>query len=284
VLCHNLIALIHEMCEFRIDHAFWNARSKLAVMPMEAVRQKIARSREHLKSVETEIKGYFEKEPCRVVAEFDTNSNRVVGRFVVTLPVPDSIPIILGDALQNLRSSLDYLVWELVLAANGSPGKKHMFPICTSLDAFHNEISRGRLDGVATAALAEIQGLQPYHMGQDAAASHVLAVLDSFCNINKHRRILLTALATHFSRTEIVSSTLGRSIQTTLTPRYHDTELFASHAVTEGRETMEMQGDAFFFVTFNEGAAKDIEIATCTNQIWRIVNEDLIPRFERFFI
>ena len=252
-------------------------------MPLDSVRQKIARSAEHLKTVETEVQRYFHKKPCNVVAEFDTKSNRVIGKFVVTSPVPDSIPIILGDALQNLRSSLDYLIWELVLAANGSPSEKHMFPICTTLDAFNNQINRGRLDGVTPDALAVIQAMQPYHMGQDAI-SHVLAVLDSFCNINKHRRILLTALATHFSRTEIVSSTVGRSIQTTLSPRYHNAEIFASHAITEGGEEMEMQGDAVFFVTFNEGAAKDIEIANCTNLIWRFVDKAAIPSFERFFV
>jgi hypothetical protein len=251
-------------------------------MPMDNVLQKIARSAEHLKSATEEIQQHINDKPGDVIGELEPNSNRPVLKFVAK-PVPDAIPIIIGDAIQNLRSALDYLVWELVIAANGSPGYQHMFPICDTLDAFNQQIARKRLDGVPPDAITEIQGLQPYHLGTDAER-HLLRVLDTLCNINKHRRILMLASAAHYSRTEIISSVVGLSVQTTLTPRYDGTEIAIGPAPTVVGEEVEMKGDAAYFVTFNEGATKDIEISKCVNQLWHFVDKAVVPQFSRFFV
>jgi hypothetical protein len=251
-------------------------------MPMDAVRQKIARSAEHLKAATQEIQKYIDEKPGDVVGEPEPNSNRPVLKFVAK-PVPDLIPVIIGDAIQNLRSALDYLVWELVIAANGSPGDKHMFPISDTLDSFNNQITRGRLDGLPADAITKIQGLQPYHLGKDAE-QHLLRVLDTLCNINKHRRIVVLAPAAHYSRTEITSSISGISVQTTLTPRYDSAEIAVGPAPTVVGEEVEMKGNANYFVTFNEGITKGIEISQCVNQLWRFVDKEVVPRFEKFFV
>jgi hypothetical protein len=253
-------------------------------MALDAVRQKIARSAEHLKSATEEVQRYIDSKPGNVEAEIEPNSNRVILKFIAKTPVPDAVSIILGDAIQNLRSSLDYLVWELVIAANGSPGDKHMFPICNSLDSFKHQITRKRLDGLTAEAVTEIQRLQPYNSGQQAP-THLLRILDSLCNINKHWRILLIALAAHYSRTEIIGATVGHSVQTTLDPRYHGAEIAVGPAFSPvGTEEAEMKGNVSYFVTFNEGAVKGVEMATCVNQLWHFVDNTVLPKFERFFV
>ena len=250
---------------------------------MDAVRQKIARSAEHFKAAEAEIQRYFDDKPGHVETETESNTNRIVVRFVVDKPVPPSFCIAVGDGLQNLRSSLDYLIWELVLAANGSPGYKNMFPICDTRESFNDQITRKRLVGVPPDAVTEIEGLQPYHNGQ-LVEHHLLRVLDSLCNINKHRRIILIAPAVHFSQTEFISSETGASVQTTLSPRYHGAEIAVSPSAFILGEEVEVKGDAAFFVTFNEGVTKDIEWSICVNQIWRSVYDTVLPKFDKFFV
>ena len=66
-----------------------------------------------------------------------------------------------------------------------------MFPICTTPEAFDQQLARHRLDGVAIDAIAEIKALQPYRCGQDAGES-VLAVIDNLCNVDQHRRVIMT--------------------------------------------------------------------------------------------
>lgn len=251
---------------------------------LDSVKQKIVRAAEHLKSLETELQRYLDGKPGEMVAEEETDSGRVILHFHARTPIPPSVPLIIGDALQNLRSSLDYLVWELVLTAKNNPGDKHMFPICDSVEAFEYQLGRHRLDGIPADALTEIKGLQPYHYGQRKEGAPI-RVIDSFCNINKHRRVLLTVLAAYASRTEIISSHTGRSIQTTTTPRYHGAEIAVGPAPNSARpeEKVEMKGNAILLITFDEGAAKGIDVGRSLNWLWHFVNEDVIPKFERFF-
>ena len=249
---------------------------------LDSVKQKVIRAAKHLKSLEGVAVEYFNGNPGDVVAEEEANSGRLILRFVARTPVPTSVPLIIGDALQNLRSSLDYLVWELVLAANNNPTKKNMFPICSSNNAFKDQLAKGRLNGIAPDALTEIEALQPYHYGQKCESAPI-RVIDSFCNINKHRRVLLTVLAAHAAHTEFVSSESGSSAQQILSPRYHDAEIAVGPVPAKVGETVEVKGNLISFITFDEGAAKGLDVSSCLNHLWHFVDKVVVPKFERFF-
>lgn len=91
------------------------------------------RAYEHLKELEAVVGQYYRKKPARIVRQAEGSPNEYIGKIVADQPIPARIPIIIGDCIQNLHSSLDYLVRELVLAANQRPSKHNMFPICTHL-------------------------------------------------------------------------------------------------------------------------------------------------------
>jgi hypothetical protein len=250
---------------------------------LDSVKLKVIRAAEHLKSLEGEAIRYFAGNPGSIVTETEDKSGRIILRFVAVTPVPAIVPIIVGDAIQNLRSALDYLVWELVLAAKNVPTEKNMFPICTSPEAFKDQIARGRLTGIAPDALTEIETLQPHYYGQKCEGAPI-RVIDAFCNINKHRRVLLTVLAVHVARTQITSSESGTSVQEILSPRYHDAEIAVGPVPSKAGETVEMKGDFISFITFDEGAAKGMDISGVLNQLWHFVDKALLPKFEKFFV
>ncbi|MGC2743237.1 MAG: hypothetical protein WA672_08615 [Candidatus Angelobacter sp.] len=91
---------------------------------LDSVHQKIFRAALHIKSLETELEGYFKTNPGHLVREPHTNSDEAFFTFQPKGPIPARFGLIIGDCLQNLRSALDYLVWELVLAANNQPTEK----------------------------------------------------------------------------------------------------------------------------------------------------------------
>jgi hypothetical protein len=248
---------------------------------LESVRQKIVWSDHHRQSLIAEANRYFETKPCIVVPEEEPETHRLIFRVKIVTPVPPSIPLIIGDCLQNLRSSLDYLVWELVSAAHNQPTKDNMFPICSTDNAFNQALSRGRLKGVCPEAIAEIKALQPYNNGQNDP--NPLTVLETLCNINKHRRLLVTVLSPHSAHTEIVSSESGRSIQIVDATRGHDAEVAVSPRPSKAGETMEVEGKLAYFITFNERPTERVEIGSCLLALYRYVNEWIIPKFERFF-
>jgi hypothetical protein len=61
-----------------------------------------------------------------------------------------------------------------------------------------------RLAGIAADAAAIIKDLQPYNAG-DRGEEAILWILDELCNINKHRRILTTQIASSFIRENRIS-------------------------------------------------------------------------------
>lgn len=102
---------------------------------IDSVTEKVIWCAEHLNALKIEILGYLNNGPCEVTAEAEPGTNRLISRVRTKVPIPSSIPLRIGDCFQNLRSSLDYLVWELVLAVNNTPTNKHQFPICDKAEA-----------------------------------------------------------------------------------------------------------------------------------------------------
>jgi hypothetical protein len=251
------------------------------MVSLDSVKQKIVWAHKHLKALEDESLRYFSLNPGEVVTEEEPHSGRIRLRFKEKISVPPEIPLIIGDVVQNLRSSLDYLVWELVLAAKNQPSEKNMFPICDTLEAFDEQLKRHRLDGVPPEAIGEIKALQPYHYGQKVETAPIRA-LETFASINKHRRILLTVLATLHSKTEFIGTQSGHSVQSTLTPRYDGAEIAIGPEPILG-DKMEVKGKTFIFITFNERPAEGIEVSTCLIQLWKFVEDFVFPKFTRFF-
>ena len=77
---------------------------------LDSVRQKISWAEVHLKSLEIEVGRYFRKNPAKMVMQPDLQSDDTARRLEVKIPVSPEICFLIGDFLQTLRSSLDYLV------------------------------------------------------------------------------------------------------------------------------------------------------------------------------
>ena len=222
---------------------------------LENVRRKISHAKLHLERIKAEAARYHQANVSEFVPEANSPPNQTTFRVKPKIPIPDNIGLFVGDCLQNLRTSLDYLVWELVLAAKNTPGKKNMFPICLVLKSFQDAQGAGRLQGVDPAAVALIESIQPYHDGQPKATS--LAVLDELTNINKHRHLLLTEFGT-LSMSEMMD-TFDKWLKAgspDLTALAHDTGF--DRIVTA--EQMKMQGDLIPFIAFNEGGVTGMDV------------------------
>jgi len=98
-----------------------------------------------------------------------------------------NLALIFGDMLTNLRATLDYLIWQLVLAAGNTPTNQHAFP-CVKVANNWASAAAERLVGIEAAWVNEIKQLQPYHRGNQPER-HMLAVLDHINNVNKHRTL-----------------------------------------------------------------------------------------------
>ncbi len=254
---------------------------------LDSVRQKIFRAKVHFVELQAELSRYFQTNPGKVMREAEGDPNQYIGTFQAGRPIPARLPIIIGDCLQNLRSSLDYLVWELVLAAKNTPGKHNMFPVCKTLEAFNNQITKQRrLDGVSADAIAEIESLQPYHDGQDFDKT-VLWVIDDLCNINKHRRLLVINLRSGMGEIETKTVDGQLFVHVDFSTLKKDAKIGPFPIVNgpSGRGLqMGMNSNIVVFVALNEGAAQNMEVSLVLNGLFNYIGLTVLPKFERFFI
>ena len=164
------------------------------------IRQKIKRADQHIRELDKLVRAFRKRCRCRVVSKFDAQAG--CHRFWIERSparIPWRFSIITGETLYHLRSSLDHLVWQLVIREGKvSPGGQHQFPIYNQRPATKKGIAifEGKIEGVPVAAKAAIERLQPYQLLTPAKRDlHPLGVLSELNNADKHRRTLTVAQA-----------------------------------------------------------------------------------------
>jgi hypothetical protein len=232
-----------------------------------------------------EIQEYFNTNPGKVVRTEGGDPDVFVGTFKAEGPIPGRLPIIIGDCLQNLRSALDYLIWELVLAAQNTPGRHNMFPVCGTLEAFNNQLAKSRLKGVNPDAIEEIKNLQPYHSGKDFDKA-MLWVLDDLCNINKHRRVLLTGLRGGPSDLELLHIN-GEVFGRVNLARIKENTDIGPYPIVDGPMGLGVRIDVnpniAVHIAFAEGTIQNLDVGLLLAEMLNYIELRVLPKFEPFF-
>jgi hypothetical protein len=233
---------------------------------LDSVRQKFYRAQEHWEELNRRLVTYYGTDPGELVEIAESTPDKRLYVFKEKSPLPAHIGLICGDCLQCLRSSLDYLVWELVLASKIKlPGRNNMFPISLNEKDYKSALVKQlRLDGVDPKAITIIDSLQPYLLAKPEESP--LALLDALTNLNKHRRVIFSNLAACEVEPPIPFPCLMGTMRTVL---------------PDGEFVSERQ--LWGFVTIQDGAVKDIEITMFLNTLARYLEDEVLPLFEEFF-
>jgi hypothetical protein len=235
----------------------------------------------HFNALREQLERYYQTNPCKIVRQPNSPSNAPLYDIVASEEIPARFGLIAGDFLQNLRSTLDYLVWELVLANSQTPDKKNMFPVCLTEKSFKDAIKSERLRGVADKPLKLIDSLQPYRVEESMRAKVPLAVLDELVNINKHRRVVLTKMQTYMSsKLPEFESVTGEHWSKTKTFRGK------KHGVpgqSIDPKKLEPNSKPIAFIALGEGPADDVEIVRAMDLMAIYIGEDILKQFQSFF-
>jgi hypothetical protein len=156
---------------------------------LHGVRLKIERAKKHIQVLDAEI-GTFCNTQAYVLGVKEKPEIEYVTLYIAEIrPIPDEIPLILGDAVHNLRSALDHLIWQLVEAGGGTPNRDTYFPICQTPEKYTAAISKGKIKMMRPGAEKIICAVQPYTAGDNPLwYLHKLDIAD------KHR-LLVTVTA-----------------------------------------------------------------------------------------
>jgi hypothetical protein len=159
--------------------------------PSDGPRVKIQRAKKHIYELDAEIGAFLKSNPYLIFQEIQPDTGRKVWHVQVRRQPPPRLSAITGDAVHNLRSALDLLVNQLVLAPS-EPSDKTAFPIGWDLADYEAKVPR-YTKGVSDTAKAMIANLKPYKGGNDSLwRLHRLDIAD------KHR-LLIPVGAAHGS-------------------------------------------------------------------------------------
>jgi hypothetical protein len=150
---------------------------------------KVKRADVHYSNVVGAWRDICETSPQAYSIEIGDNGRKHSHRATVFPVVDPEWGLVLGDAVHNLRSALDHLAWQLVLANGGSPVDGPggtQFPI-RKPPASTVTIA----GGVDPDALRLIDDIQPYRGGDDGKN---LALINDLDIMDKHHFVIVTAM------------------------------------------------------------------------------------------
>ena len=161
------------------------------MMDFEAIDAKINRARGELRSLTGDIVSFCEEKARLIVGEQSGDGVWWVYRGDNPDP-PVDWSVRVGEFAYNLRSALDHLVWRLAESNGGAPEEaRTYFPIRRRRRDEPRIEKDDPLQGVCDEDKDYIRSIQP-HMHDASGIGHRLANLNAICNIDKHRRILMT--------------------------------------------------------------------------------------------
>jgi hypothetical protein len=191
---------------------------------------RLERAREHIETVRSETKTFLERDPKPLT--FRTEETPGVGNAmeyvlyaVVREEPPRDIGLPVGDAIQNMRAALDYLIYELSPPKFRKKGRTG-FPIYDD-ECFFEVEGRKMIRGIAGDELTLIERVQPYKR-TNPPRNDPLSILRRLSNKDKHKLLLPVAAAVSDSQSWI--STTNAVIDLTYYapgPVKHDAKIMA---------------------------------------------------------
>lgn len=150
---------------------------------MVGVDAKVERAKQLLADLAPQIAHFVQSNPLAIQVTDEPTTGDQVYRVQTAPQLPPAWATMLGDILHNLRSSLDHLAWQLVLANGEVPDRQTAFPVTDSARQFEQSI--GRMRGVSGEAIRLIRASRPYRGGND-----LLWQLHQLDIIDKHRLLV----------------------------------------------------------------------------------------------
>jgi hypothetical protein len=151
------------------------------------IRAKVTRAKQHIQDFKLGLGAFYDTSPYEVAMKEDARTGKRIYYVKKADPVPDSLTAIAADLIQNLRSPLDHIAYQLVLDARSSaePDWKVYYPIARSA-ADYQATRRGAIKGVGKEVIDAIDATEPYKGGK----GHALWQLNEINKPDKHRLLI----------------------------------------------------------------------------------------------
>lgn len=157
----------------------------------ESSRLKIKRADQHINNLKILVSDFLKTDFYTLEANYKTHIQQVAYRVVRVDPLPENVPLVLGDAIHNLRSALEHFMWETVDRFGGTPPDLHTsFPIAMTEQQYRSAFAKREITLLRKEIKEFISDVQPYVTGDNTLWNlHQLDITD------KHQLIIPVASA-----------------------------------------------------------------------------------------
>ena len=156
----------------------------------DSAHAKVNRAREHSERLASLWNEYLEQSPFGF-SLVDDGPNRWILRATQSEPLPETMSVIFGEWLFNLRSALDSLVWATAvhISRTDPPPKESalQYPIYDSLDQWKR--NKYRLEPIAEHQRQMLFIMQPFNT--DDHDANYLGWINRLARIDRHRRMTI---------------------------------------------------------------------------------------------
>ena len=153
--------------------------------PLDGAYVRLDRAGKHLAELKETIGRFFDDE--HEIAAQSVHFNPKPGPPVIYTrpesPIPQIVPVLVGEIVYHLRAALDYIVYELAILDSGSIQNGAQFPIESAPQGFQGRV-KTYLRGINNTHAASIKALQPYN------GVNWTKTLQSISNPDKHRHLI----------------------------------------------------------------------------------------------
>ena len=198
---------------------------------------KLDRASEHMDALYEQTEAFLKLDPAPF--DFRTKATARPGKAisyvlyaVVRQEPPRRLGLTVGDAIQNMRHALEFIVYELSPPSRRNQGKTG-FPVFDDRCRFEVH-GASLIKGITGDARTLIERLQPYNTAHPPLRNDPLFILNKLANQDKHRLLLPVVTAVSESDTWMGSANANIRIDRfNPGPVEHDAEILAFTATPE---------------------------------------------------
>jgi hypothetical protein len=233
---------------------------------------KVERANKHVGELQAGLDAFLKTNFYRLGIDKNLNDGTNVLTFELIGTLPSDVPLIIGDAIHNLHTALDLMIWEIE-SRIGNPDRSTKFPFYQTRSELVGAIETGNLKAAPEICHVIIDDIKPYRGGNDLLYGlHDLDITD------KHKLLI-----------PIVSivELRGASGEDDCGGRFKDLNFFITqrgriNAISSTKNLkITNYGQPSFEICFDKGEVfEDKPVIPTLHQLWQLVS-GILEKFER---
>jgi hypothetical protein len=238
---------------------------------------KVGRSKQHIADLNSAIGDFLDKHPYRIVIERHQDPGQHAWTIRVRGSMPLDFPLLLGDAVHNLRAALDLLACDLVRLNEGDTTKVY-WPFSETASGFEMAITKRHVDRASPDVVDIVRSLQSYKGGNDALwGIHDLDITD------KHKLLIPVATMAGITDVRLMQGPGVVHMSGIYVTPVHDGSIVALLPAASNIKVGD-EFEAAFKITFGKG--QPFARQSVVEILYQLVQtvERIIQRFEVHFV